>query len=66
MLANSADHLHKLSLKKVILLDVSGITPTDIAAMLVGGLGQNGTLEELVITNWHPENQVQVILCRQV
>ena len=34
------------------------LTPSDVATLLVGGLGQNGTLEELEIVAWTLLNQV--------
>ena len=48
-LVNYVNHLRSIALRKLTILDAFGITPSDIAAMIVGVLGQNGTLEELEI-----------------
>ena len=57
-LANYVDHLRNVSLKKVTFQRVSQIAPSDIAAMLIGVLGQNGTLEEVKIKAWYRGDQV--------
>ena len=57
-MAECVSHLRKLSLKKLIIRSIHSLPPSDIAALLVGGLGQNGTLEELVIEVCFTETQV--------
>ena len=60
MLADLVNDLCNLSLKKLVLKHVDLLTPSDIAALLVGGLGQNGTLEELEIDAFYWINQVGI------
>ena len=62
-LTNYVDHLRNVSLKKVTFQRVSQIAPSDIAAMLIGVLGQNGTLEELEIKARYRGDQVGLVEC---
>ena len=61
-LADLVNDLCHLSLKKLLLRNVHLLTPSEVAAVLVGGLGQNGTLEELKIYAGNLRNQVGINL----
>ena len=62
MLADLVNDLCNLSLKKLFLRNIHLLTPSDLATLLVGGLGQNGTLEELKIGAFYWSNQVGISL----
>lgn len=61
-MADIVNHLQNISLKKLFLGSDYLLTTSDITALLVGGLGQSGTLEELGIGAWRSGEQVGSIL----